>query len=79
MVFYIYIFLFLVEERIDSTWHHSLVGLGNKMLTLMDFCFITQYAEIILNKIENQHSVEPSQGERKCIRGSEYISFEILN
>ena len=43
MVFYIYIFLFLVEERIDSTWHHSLVGLGNKMLTLTDFCFITQY------------------------------------
>ena len=37
-----------------------------------------QHAEWDLNRIEKL-STEPSQGEGACIRGSEYILFEIID
>ena len=43
-----------------------------------DQLFRAQHAEWDLNRIEKL-STEPLQGERVCIRGSEYILFEIID
>ena len=65
-----------VDKYVELKKGQSNVFMGYIKIVWKNF---TQCAEGTLNEIEKKLLTGPLWGERSCIRGSEYILFEILD